>query len=264
MNKSQKPINYVMWCTYHDKKLLKEYNLKESEHFKLYYTKDINNDVKYSLNYAQLYINEYSTQYYVWKNNIKSDLVGFCHYRRIYNSIINDDLINYIYNNSSYYTFLNYSLKHINLIEDWKYSGLEIHLDLLTKYVSEYYPKFYSDRLEKIFNSVFYIQNYGELYLCKWKIFDELMKFIEGYIKFLFKNVLNIEKDELIEYSEEEIKMLDESLNNINHDLFKKYHKSINSNISNIGFFGSPRTIAFTVEMIIGIFWELFYSNINY
>lgn len=269
MAKSQNSINYVMWCTYHDKKLLKEYNLAESEHFKLYYTKDINNKVKYSLNYAQLYFNEYATQYYVWKNNFKSDLVGFCHYKRTYDSIINNDLIKHIYNNSFYYTFLNYSLIHEkkvyhNLIENWKDEGLELHLEMLIKYVRKYYSDFYVDRLEKIMNSIFYVQSYGELYMCKWEIFDKLMIFVENYIKFLFENILNLKKDELIDYSEEEFKLLDENLNNINYDLFKQYHKSINNFSNNIRFYGSPRTLGFIIEMIIGIFWELFYSNVNY
>jgi len=252
-------ITYTIWCTYHDKSLIKNYNLKEKNNFKLFYTKE---NLDLSLNYAQLYLCEYVTQYYVWKTNIKSDIIGFCHYRRNYDSIINNDLICYIYNHSLFYTFLNFSLKHNNLIEDWKYKGLELHVTLLLEYINKYYSKFYLNRLEKIMNSPFYIQSYRELYLCKWDIFEELMIFIENYIKFLFKNILSIEKKELTDYYVNEFKMLDESLNNLNYDLFLKYHK-INENI-NIDFYGSPRTIAFIIEMIIGVFWELFYSNINY
>ena len=32
-------IDYKIWCTYHDKNLIDKYDLKETENFKLYYTK---------------------------------------------------------------------------------------------------------------------------------------------------------------------------------------------------------------------------------
>ena len=65
-------MDYMIWCTYHDKKLIDEYQLKETSNFKLFYTKD--NLDGYSLNYVQKYLCEWVTQYYVWKNNLKENM----------------------------------------------------------------------------------------------------------------------------------------------------------------------------------------------
>ena len=108
-------IDYKIWCTYHDKNLIDKYDLKETENFKLYYTKgELKNEI--SLNYIQEFLNEWVTQYYVWKNNIKSDIVGFCHYRRNILPYINEDILNHILNYSQYRTFIKIQL--LNIIKD--------------------------------------------------------------------------------------------------------------------------------------------------
>ena len=64
--------NYVIWCTYHDKQQLIDYDLHESEHFKLFNTNDLNMQGD-NINYLNEYLAEFVCLYYVWKNNIKSD-----------------------------------------------------------------------------------------------------------------------------------------------------------------------------------------------
>ena len=44
-------IDYKIWCTYHEERLKEEYNLKETNNFKLFYTKA--NLKGYSINFAQ-------------------------------------------------------------------------------------------------------------------------------------------------------------------------------------------------------------------
>ena len=56
--------NYTLWCTYHNNNIPKEYNLYETDNFKLF------NDDDYSLtedniNYLHDYLGDIVTYYYV-------------------------------------------------------------------------------------------------------------------------------------------------------------------------------------------------------
>jgi len=273
-------IDYKIWCTYHDKKLIEEYNLRELNNFKLFYTKENFENNVISLNYVQEFLNEWVTQYYVWKNNIKSDLVGFCHYRRNIYQYINDDLLNHVYNYSQYKTFITapvnivikgnylYDCNDYSILMDYKFFGLELHYDLILNYIKENYSSYIYERTIKVFNSVYSRQNYGEIYICKWNIFCELMKFIDEYIKYLFNKLCNLPIKELYEYTYEEYDNLSHYLNNENFRLRKEYiDKIFNLNTvdtSKFQFAGYPRSIAFMIEYIIGIFWNIFINGNNY
>ena len=80
-------INQIqMWCTYHNPQILIDYNLQETENFKLFNTDDFTLKED-NINYLHDYLGELTTYYYVWKNQLKSDYVGFCQYRRHWISI---------------------------------------------------------------------------------------------------------------------------------------------------------------------------------
>ena len=102
--------------------------------------------------------------------------------------------------------------------------------------------------------------NFGELYVCKWDIFEELMEFIEDYIKFLFYKLFNIESKELYKYSIEEHKQMAIFLNNTNWNLFEQEHiKRGDWDPNNPPpFYGGDRSLAFMIEMVEGLFWELY------
>lgn len=241
-------IDYKIYCTYHDKKLIDEYQLKETNNFKLFYTKD--NLDGYSLNHLQLYLNEYVTMYYIWKNNIKSDIVGFCHYRRVFDNInferINND------ETQAYEIFL--TPAH-NVFHDFNYVGLGYFFDSILDYINKNYYDYYFNFLEIIFNpnERFKRKLVRESFICKWEIFNQLMKFINNYLEYLFNE--SLEKITL-----NEIDKISNDFNSLqwNHRLlFIQYYK-----IDNIdGFFGYPRNIAFLIEYLIEIFFLLFYEN---
>lgn len=74
-----------VWVTYHRDDLIKEYNLKDDDTFKLFPAhKKPNGD---NINYLNPVYSEIVTLYYVWKNKIKSDYVGFNHYRRMFGNL---------------------------------------------------------------------------------------------------------------------------------------------------------------------------------
>lgn len=271
-------IDYKIWCTYHDKNLIDKYDLKETENFKLYYTKgELKNEI--SLNYIQEFLNEWVTQYYVWKNNIKSDIVGFCHYRRNILPYINEDILNHILNYSQYRTFITIPLSNIikdnysyncndsSILLDQKLFGLNLHYDLFINYVKENYSQYIYNRSLEVLNCNYARQNFGEIFVCKWNIFNDLMIFVEGYLKFLFNKLLNLPIKELHEYTHEEYNDLSYYLNNENFRLRSEFLNNLrkeNIIIENIQFAGYPRCLAFIIESLIGSFWNIFINGNSY
>ena len=74
-----------IWQVYHDINLKKEIKENKYPFFKGYYTKSNLNC--HNINHIQDYINEFVCQYYVYKNNIKSDIVGFCQYGKYFSDL---------------------------------------------------------------------------------------------------------------------------------------------------------------------------------
>lgn len=70
-----------IWQTYHDVRQLQEYNLIETDEVRLFAGNDILVQGE-NINMLNQFYAEICTLYYVWKNEIRSTIVGFCHYRR--------------------------------------------------------------------------------------------------------------------------------------------------------------------------------------
>lgn len=82
--------NIRLWLTYHDDKQIEEFHLKEDEYIRLYKGNDVN-VIGDNINYLNRFYSEVGTFYYVWKNNLRTDFVGFCHYRRMLPSVYEVD-----------------------------------------------------------------------------------------------------------------------------------------------------------------------------
>lgn len=76
-----------VWLTYHDDAQIKSYGLKENKIIHLFKGNNLNVSGE-SINYLNSFYSELTTIYWVWKNNIYSEYVGFCHYRRKFDRII--------------------------------------------------------------------------------------------------------------------------------------------------------------------------------
>jgi len=71
----------TIWLTYHDDAQIEQYDLKEDDTIRLF--KGNNMEVEgEKINHLNKFYSEMTTMYWVWKNNIRSNNVGFCHYRR--------------------------------------------------------------------------------------------------------------------------------------------------------------------------------------
>ena len=77
----------TIWCTYHNDQIIDEYNLNYiPSYIKLFNTNDLNVTGEH-INHLCQHLCEICTIYYVWKNQIYSKYVGFCHYRRFYDEL---------------------------------------------------------------------------------------------------------------------------------------------------------------------------------
>ena len=71
----------VMWLTYHKEEQLHQYDLKEDGMTRLFKGYDISVEGE-NINHLNRFYSEMTTMYWVWKNEMRSQYVGFCHYRR--------------------------------------------------------------------------------------------------------------------------------------------------------------------------------------
>lgn len=157
----------------------KEYDIKN------YYNDEyniisFNNSLTYNgicINELNYFYGELCTMYYVWKNNLKSDIVGFDQYRRQFSYIDFNKINN---NKIQVYNYFNIQ----NNIINGEYNSLGCFLYsflLYLKYNTQY------DINNLIFNSNYILNNFN-IFICKWDIFDKLCKIIFGYLEYILPN----------------------------------------------------------------------------
>lgn len=169
---------FAIYCVYHDKKFIEECNLNNLDKnlYSLYYTKD---NHKNSLDKIQQYICEFTAQYFIYKNKIKSDYVGFCQYHRVLN--INVD--KFLEENGVACGF-NWGEESWANFEIYRFENFL--QDDLKEYIFKNYKK--NDRIYKCYIThkdervPFYL---NEIYLAKWEYFEELVGFISGFIEYI-------------------------------------------------------------------------------
>lgn len=77
----------TIWITYHDDKQIKEFGLEEDETFRLFKGNDLMVEGE-NINHLNRFYSELTTFYWVWKNQVRSRVIGFCHYRRMFTHIM--------------------------------------------------------------------------------------------------------------------------------------------------------------------------------
>ena len=162
-------------------------------------TEDIEGE---NINHLNKFLNEFVCQWYVYKNDIKSDYVSFCHYRRQHSitKIVFPELkkgrIQYFYRllipksdpiMSSEFPFL----ARNRFMPQFMFDDIEEYLNLQKFIPIEDIKKYCTPTNER--QVPFYNR---EAYACKWEIFCEMMEFICGYYDFICKKYnLNTRRD---------------------------------------------------------------------
>ena len=78
-------MDYKIYVTYHKDELVGEYKLRNDDHHILFASHKIPEGV--NINHLNSVFSEMVTMFYVWKNNLKADYIGFEHYRRHLNIV---------------------------------------------------------------------------------------------------------------------------------------------------------------------------------
>ena len=167
----------TIWCSYHNPNLIWEYNLDYlPSYIKLFNTNDLTLKEK-NINYLNPHLNEIVTLYYVWKNNLYSKYVGFCHYRRFFKKIDYDKLED---TGCYYYA----GLRNVNIKN---FEGDYWKMDIMREYLLKT-NKFNKIQIYKFFDN-------NEPINCGWKssfilTWDKFVKLCETYFGFL-NNIIN-------------------------------------------------------------------------
>lgn len=170
-------MNYKIYTTYHDDSLIEQYDLNNDEHHIMFPThKSISGN---NINNVSKYFNEFSTMYYVWKNNKYCDFIGFEHYRRKFdiNRIPN-------LNNDEVYVRI-YEQHNNNVLNDDKKWLLDL------TYYEKNIKKLYGEN-NKYIDYMYNCHNivWDMCYIMLYDKFCEMMKFIWELCE-MFDNDIN-------------------------------------------------------------------------
>jgi hypothetical protein len=204
---------FTIWQCYHDENLIKQYGLQENNVIKLFNTSDRNYKGCH-LNQLSTFLSEGCCLVYPYLNDLKSDYIGFMHYRRCFN--IDDLSLKKLSQNNiqyfHYHTPIDEFKKHREEygIEgfDYKtpYKNIENHcffwsmdkcgiMNDMIEFLQMYYPQYLES--EKEIHDMYW----ACIFVCNWNIYEELARFIYSYISFInTKYHLNWDKRKWIQH----------------------------------------------------------------
>lgn len=211
--------NLKIWVSYHKDSLYDEFGLGKLDKdifipYNLSSTPDEEN-----INHLNKHWNEICTMYYVWKNKKKSDWVGFCGYRRLFDNIVDIKSDECLY------------IAKIELQSSIFKSYCEEHFrgDILN---AMYYMK--SHNYDKEFNEIMISNEFviNDCYIMSWENFNKLCEFMFG-ILFYLDDIYKLEMN-----PDNHVKRY--------HELYDKYHLRYTKDYQ-------TRAFSFIAERLISI-----------
>ena len=227
-----------IWCTYHMPEQITEYNIKETDIIKLFYS-DNESLKEENINDLNRYLSEIVTYYYVWKNQKYSKYVGFCHYRRHFNCIdfdfINDNNVQAYYswkdNFLGYKTLFGFGIPN--------YCKQDVVFNHFIDYIKTNCG-IDTDKLIRENNLINVCSNIS--YIFTWNVFNDVCEFLFGFLDYL-GNILNVNWKTI------------EGISKINDYLYK-------NEITND--FKIDRQVSITLEYIISAYICIKYNVISH
>jgi len=180
-----------IWTSYHNEELINQYNLKENDGIKLFNTANLSLK-KDNINYLNKYYNEMCTFYYIWKNYIYSDYVGFQLYRYVLTCNDLSILISKKYDMICEYGWYE---NYYKLLLKSGFNDSIIYKCIL--FISKYL-QINSNKIIDIFMNGNHLIFSHNSFICRWEIFDDLCTFIFGLYDFLIPN--NYKNEDSIKY----------------------------------------------------------------
>ena len=99
----------IIWQTYHDDAQIEQYHLHETDTIRIFKGNNLSVEGE-NINHLNKFYSELVTLYWVWKNNVRSKMVGFCHYRRTFGRTLD------LENNSCQVL----AISHLNVMQHYK------------------------------------------------------------------------------------------------------------------------------------------------
>lgn len=221
----------TLWCTYHKSEIPIEYNLYDSKYLKLF-----NDDLTLeedNINFLHDYLGELTTYYYVWKNNIKSDIVGFCHYSKFMKFID--------YKRLEHFGFDAYAGCYFNSEEVAENTFFKDPTYISNSYILYLKQRYNINIFKYLKEHPMIYKSWHNIYFFTWDTFCNLCDYMFGFFEFMLPN--NGWKDK----------------NNI--DLLTQIHIPFNKEeiYSGKGWF--ERTIVINFEWVIGMYLGMMCTN---
>ena len=222
--------------------IVEEYLLKD------YYSDDYNitiydNSKTYEgicINQLNMFYGELCTMYYVWKNDLKSDIVGFDQYGRQWQDINYEEI-----NNDKIQTYIHFN-EDSSIINHYDTLGHFIHNFI--SYIKFNYPE-YKDKINDIlFNYEYSVKDHINIFICKWEIFDKICQIVFGYL------------DNIMPHNEWQ----NENIINEYIDFNVNYHKKLNFDELTPICCKSPRYISFLFEMLNGTLYNIISKSFDF
>lgn len=171
--------NWIAYIPYYGDNIVSDFNMKESDHIKLWNIKE-NKDI----NHLHYHYSELLVAYSIWTHQIKHDYICLWDHRRYLTPIgfdkLDNNCIQVYYHAYTELTPFEYMIHEgINEYIIWQF----------IKYMIEYHNVDH----DKIIDLIFYKQWLGKLWFhscfnCNWKVFNNLCNFIFGFLNYIMPN----------------------------------------------------------------------------
>ena len=218
----------------------KEYDIRDyySDEYNITSYNNSNTYNGICINELNMYYGELCTMYYVWKNNLKSDIVGFDQYAKQWNYI---DFENINKNKIQVYLYWIHN-QDKTIINEKNHHDLGEFLYSIMLYIKFYYPQ-YDNKLDYILFNCNEIRNHINIFICKWELFEQICSIVFGFLEHIMPNNKWLNKDAINEYYKFNFKV---------NTLYKCPKDSLN-----IILYGDPRSFTCYLEVIFGSIYNI-------